>query len=206
MFKDRFEAGKLLAGKLKEYAGKKNVLVLAIPRGGLQIGYEVAKRLHVPLDVVITKKIGYPGNEEYAIGAVGPDGEAYLTEEVVSHEYIEEQKKELLKKIRERYRKYRGTEKLPDLKNKILILVDDGLATGSTMMAAVQYALRQKPAFIVLAVPVTPPAAVEKFRNKVDKIICLETPEIFFAVGEFYENFPQVEDEEAIRLLKEANA
>src|SRR3990167_1166889 len=173
MFKDRFEAGKLLAGKLKEYAGKKNVLVLAIPRGGLQIGYEVAKRLHVPLDVVITKKIGYPGNEEYAIGAVGPD--------------------------RETYRKYRGTEKLPDLKNKILILVDDGLATGSTMMAAVQYALRQKPAFIVLAVPVTPPAAVEKFRNKVDKIICLETPEIFFAVGEFYENFPQVEDEEAIR-------
>ena len=207
MFKDRFEAGSLLADELKEFRGKKGVLVLAIPRGGLQTGYQISKKLDIPLDIVITKKIGYPGEPEYAIGSVGPKGEVYLTEagSDIPQDYIRHEAEELKKAIQERYRKYRGDRPLPDLKNKIVILVDDGLATGSTMMAAVEYLKGDSPAKIIVAVPVAPQETIDKFRKIVDKVICLQIPEFFLAVGAFYEDFPQVEDDEAIRLLKEAN-
>lgn len=204
MFKNRLEAGNLLAEKLQEYTSKKNAIVLAIPRGGLQIGVPIAKKLDLPLDIVITKKIPFPGNPEYAIGAIGPEGEIFITSEITSKEYINEQKEELTQKIKERYKKYRGNLPLPNLKNKIVILVDDGLATGSTMIAAIAYIKKQTPSLIIVAVPVAPMETCKKIEPMVDKLICLKIPEYFYAVGEFYQEFFQVEDDEAIRLLKEA--
>ena len=206
LFKDRFEAGEMLADKLAEFKGK-DAIVLAIPRGGLQIGYPISKRLGIPLDIIITKKIPYPGEPEYAIGSVGPNGHVFLTEigSDIPESYVKAEAEELRKAIQERYKKYRGSKPLPELKNKIVILVDDGLATGSTMMAAVEFLKKEKPAKIIVAVPVAPQEAVDKFSKMVDKVICLHTPDIFYAIGMFYESFPQVEDEEAIRLLKEAN-
>jgi len=207
MFKDRFEAGSLLADKLEKFSGEKEAIVLAIPRGGLQIGYQVSKKLHVPLDIIVTKKIGYPGEPEYAIGSVGPKGEVYLTETGldIPKDYIKREAEELKKAVQERYRKYRGNKPLPDLKNKIVIIVDDGLATGSTMMAAVEFVRREKPAMVIVAVPVAPEEAVRRFERIADKVVCVDIPDFFQAIGMFYESFPQVEDDEAIRLLREAN-
>jgi putative phosphoribosyl transferase len=208
-FKDRFDAGKRLAEKLAKYKNKKEAIILAIPRGGLEIGNVLAKELGIALDIIIVKKIPFPGNPEYAIGAVGIN-ESIVNEDVARSEnvpksYVDSQIKELTKAIKERYDKYRGKKPLPDLKGKIVILTDDGIATGYTMLAAVDIIRKQKPAEIILAVPVAPAESLDKFIGKVDKIVCLETPEIFFAIGEFYGNFTQVEDDEAIRLLKEAN-
>jgi predicted phosphoribosyltransferase len=209
LFKDRFDAGKRLAKELVRYKNKKEAIILAIPRGGLEIGNVLAKELGIALDIIIVKKIPFPGNEEYAIGAVGIN-ENIVNEDVVRSEnipksYVDSQIKELTEAIKERYDKYRGKRPLPGLKGKIVILTDDGIATGYTMLAAVDIIRKQKPAEIILAVPVAPAESLNKFRGKADRIICLETPEMFFAIGQFYENFTQVEDEDAIRLLKEAN-
>ncbi|MBW2992257.1 phosphoribosyltransferase [Candidatus Woesearchaeota archaeon] len=209
LFKDRFEAGERLAKELVKYKNSKDAIILAIPRGGLEIGNVLAKELNIALDIIIVKKIPYPGQEEYAIGAVGVN-ESIVNEDVVRSEnipksYVDGQIKELTKAIKERYENYRGKKPLPNLKGKIVILTDDGIATGYTMLAAVDIIRRQNPAEIILAVPVAPPESLDKFVGKADKIICLEKPEMFFAIGQFYENFTQVENGEAIKLLEEAN-
>jgi len=203
-FKDRQQAGKLLAKKLQKYKGK-DTIILAIPRGGLVIGFELAKALNAPLDILVTKKIGYPGDPEYAIGAVGPNNKFIVTEKSIEKAYIDEQVKKITAAIHEKYKKYKGKVEIPQLKGKTVIIADDGIATGSTMVISIEIVKQQKPKKVVIAIPVGPPETIDKLNKQVDEVICLEQPEVFFAIGEFYEYFPQVEDEEAIKYLKEAN-
>jgi putative phosphoribosyl transferase len=204
-FEDRKQAGEQLAEKLTEYKVKDNVLVIAIPRGGIELAVPVAKKLNTRLDVFVTRKIGAPDNEEYAIGALSETGEVYLKEsdkerysEEEINKVIEKEKKEAKKRVE----KYRGHE-LPSLKDKIVILVDDGLATGSTMLVAVQAIKEQSPETIVVAVPVSPPDSVKKLEYEADEVIVLNVSNMFFAVGQFYKNFPQTTDEKVAELMKE---
>lgn len=208
-FTDRFHAGKLLAEKLMKYKDKKEVIVLAIPRGGLQIGYEVAKALNAPLDIVLTKKIPFPHQPEVAIGAVGHGGEVTLNtplikEHKIPETYIQEQIKLLQRALQEKYKKYKGTEKPIPLKGKTVIIADDGIAMGSTMIAAIHTVRKKQPAKIIAAFPVGSPEAVKKVGYEADHTICLEIPAMFFSIGGYYDSFPQVEDKEAIKLLKKA--
>ena len=208
-FKDRTQAGKLLAKKLQKYKDK-DIIILAIPRGGLAIGYELAKALQAPLDILVTKKIGYPGDPEYAIGAVGPNNTVIVNEDVmkgeaISQKYIDEQVKEITAAINEKYRRYKGKVAVPKVKNKIVIIADDGVATGSTIRVSIQLIKKQNPKKIVVAIPVGPPDTITMLSKEVDEVICLEQPEAFFAIGAFYAEFPQVSDKEAIQYLKEAN-
>jgi len=199
IFKDRFTAGKLLAKELKKYKNKKDAIVLAIPRGGLQIGFSIAKELNLNLDIILTKKIGYPGNPEYAIGAVSLKEEVVDSKEV-SKEYIKNEIKKIRRVLKERYKKYNS--KQINVKNKIVILVDDGIATGSTMLLTIQLIKKQNPKKIIVAVPVGPAENIGLLKES-SEVICLYAPDYFFAIGEFYENFKQVSDEEAVSLLKE---
>jgi putative phosphoribosyl transferase len=206
MFKDREDAAQQLLPELEKYKGNKDAIILAIPRGALQMGAILRDKLDLQLDIVVTKKIGAPGNEEYAIGAVGPDGEKQVNKDVIRYykipqSYIDDEAQRLQHVIKRRYEDYRGNPNPPDLQGKICIVVDDGIATGFTTLASVQYIRRQKPKKIVLAVPVSAVDAHEKLKKEVDEMICLNVREDFFAVGQFYDIFPQVEDEEAIRLL-----
>ncbi len=205
MFKDRYEAGRLVAEKLLKYKGNKDSIILAIPRGALQNGKVMAQELKLPLNVVITKKIPYPENPELTIGAVAPDGSYTLNEaaEGVSEDYIEGEVKEIVKKIKEKYKKLGA--KTPDLKGRIVIITDDGIAMGSTMLSAVKYVKTQKPKKIVVAVPVSSKEGANLIKKECDEFICLNIPLFFMAVGEFYQEFKQVEDDEAKRLLEEAN-
>jgi predicted phosphoribosyltransferase len=195
----------MLAKALSKYNGKKNVIILAIPRGALQIGEVLHRELKAPLDIIVAKKIPHPMSEEYAIGAVGPGGEWFVNPESsadVAPEYIEAQRCRLEAAVEEKYRRYRGERPRPDLKGKTVIIVDDGIATGSTMLAAIHVIRKQQPAKIVVAVPVGPPDTVRRIAEQADEMICLLTPPMFFAIGAFYENFVQVEDEEAIAILQ----
>lgn len=210
VFKDRHEAGIQLVEKLQNYKGNKDALILAIPRGGLVIGYELAKGLQLPLDIVVTKKIGYPGDPEYAIGAVSYD-DIILNEEVVergdiSQSYIDEETERLRKMIKERYEQYRGKQSLPQVKDKVVIITDDGVATGHTMLISIKLIKKQGPKKIIVAIPVAPPSTVTMLGQHVDKVVCLDMPESFMAIGQFYLEFTQVSDEEAIAYLKKANA
>lgn len=206
LFKNRFDAAERLAEKLQKYKGKKNVIILAIPRGALQIGNVLAKRLQLPLDIVLTKKIGHPYNSELAIGAVSLASEIIDPQfRDVSREYIQNEIQELRGKLKERYLKYRGEKPFPKLKDKMVILVDDGVAMGHTMSAAIDLVRKEKPKKIVVAIPVGSAEAVAMLKRKADEVICLSIPESFMAIGQFYQQFEQVEDEEAIRLLKDAN-
>lgn len=205
MFADRFDGGRQLAERLKAYSGQ-DAVVLAIPRGGLQTGYAVAITLKMPLDVVLIKKIGHPYNPELAIGAVSLTGRVLNEEIPAPADYIESETQRLREVLRRRNEQYRGDQPPIDLKDRVAIIVDDGIATGSTMLATIELVRSMKPSKIVMAVPVAPPHSLEKFRKIADDVVCLEAPEYFMAVGQFYERFPQVEDEEAIRLLREANA
>jgi len=206
MFKDRIDAAEQLIPRLAQYKGNKDAIILAIPRGALEIGKVLSDKLDIPLDIVVTKKIGAPGNEEYAMGVVGPDGHAEINEGVakiygIPKKYIDDETQRLKHVIKRRYEEYRGNAGLPDLKDKIAIIVDDGIATGFTTLAAVLYVRRQKPKKIVLAVPVAATDSYKKLEKEVDEMICLSTREDFYAVGQFYEHFAQVSDEEAIKLL-----
>ena len=206
MFKNRTDAAKQLLPKLEKYKNNKDVIILAIPRGALEMGVVLRNELKLPLDIVVTKKIGAPGNEEYAIGVVGPDGEKQINEDIIRYykipkNYIEDEAKRLKHVIKRRYEEYRGDPTPPDLKDKICIVVDDGIATGFTTLAAVQYIRRQKPKKIVLAVPVSAVDSYNKLKKEVDEMICLNVREDFYAVDQFYEIFGQVSDEEAIKLL-----
>src|SRR5438132_5129314 len=206
---DRTEAGQLLAAKLRKYADRPTVLVLALPRGGVPVAYEVARELHAPLDVFLVRKLGLPGQEELAIGAIATGGVRVLNEEVLRAVHLSDEAIESIaaaeqRELERRERDYRGDRPAPDVRGRIVILVDDGLATGSTMRAAVTALRRQDPARIVVAVPVGAPETCAEFQDQADEAICARTPEPFYAVGLWYRDFSQTTDEEVHDLLKRA--
>ncbi len=205
MFKDRTEAGKILAKALSEYKDK-NTIVLAIPRGGVVVAYEVAKALNAPLDLIIPRKIGAPDQPELAIGAVTEDGTTILNQDIVQYlrvpdDYIKTEVKRQVEEIKRRIQRYLGDKPRLSIEGKVVILIDDGVATGATIRAAIASIRKRRPALIVLAIPVGPPDTVKELREDADKVICLMTPEPFFAIGQFYENFAQTSDEEVIQIL-----
>lgn len=202
LFKNRLEAGKKLAEKLSSYKNKKNVLVLGIPRGGIEVAFSLAKKLNAKLSVIITKKITYPSNPEFAVGAASIDG--YVIDEDYKHAEtsLKYAIKEITSEIKKRYKRYTNGD-IPDLKGKVLVLVDDGLATGHTMEAAIKYAKSQKPKKIIAAIPVSSQEAYDKIKKVADEIICLSIPGDFFAVGYFYREFDQLSDEDVVSYLKE---
>jgi putative phosphoribosyl transferase len=208
LFYDRTDAGRRLAKLLKRRI-QGPCIVLAIPRGGVVVGYEVAKELGCPLDVVISRKVGAPAQPELAVGAVAEDGVVFVDEEIaglvgVSRDYVERRAREELLEVRRRAEEYRGGREMPDLSGKTVILVDDGLATGLTMMAAVHMARNKGAEKVVVAVPVSPPETVAKLRRHADEVICLETPTNFYAIGQFYERFDQLTDEETNSILRKS--
>jgi len=207
-FQDRHEAGQLLAEELDFLKGRKDVIILAIPRGGVVVGYEVAKALGAPLEVYITHKIGAPYNPELAIGAVASDGgvvlDGNLTAQLgVPDGYIEAETKRQREEIKRRMTKYQGERPPPELEGKTVVLVDDGVATGATTLVAVRALKKQKPAELILAIPVGPPDTIAGLRREADRVVCLATPEPFWAIGRFYIDFSQTSDEEVIALLDE---
>ncbi|MBI2660051.1 phosphoribosyltransferase [Candidatus Woesearchaeota archaeon] len=208
-FKDRHEAGTKLAEKLIGYKDDKDAIVLAIPRGGVEIGYEIAKFLGVKLDIIVTKKIGLPEDEEFAIGSVAPDKKVMLNEDTIKiynvpKDYIKETAKEISEEIERRYREYKGRYELPILKNRIVIVTDDGIATGFTAKAAINYIKSQMPKKIILAVPVASSRFAEQIKKEVD-FVCLYSTDKFYSISQFYENFPQLGDKEVKKYLNEIN-
>lgn len=209
-FRDRREAGKILAQRLQHYAGSADVVVLALPRGGVPVAYEVARALHCPLDLFIVRKLGLPGREELALGAIATGGIRVLNNDVirllnVPEEVIAFVAKREREELERRERDYRGDRPALELRDKTVILIDDGLATGASMRAAVQGLRARHPARIVVAVPTAAREVCEAFRQEVDEIICAITPEPFEGVGRWYEDFQQTGDEEVRLLLAEAN-
>jgi putative phosphoribosyl transferase len=208
-FRDRAEAGRALARVLSHYAGRDDVIVLALPRGGVPVAAEVAKELGAPLDVFVVRKLGVPGHEELAMGAIASGGVLVLDDGVlrwlgISEEQVQRALTRELDELRRREAAYRNGRPLPDLKGKTVILVDDGLATGASMQAAARAVRRHQPAQIVIAVPVASRATCDKFRAEVDEVVCAVTPEPFHAVGNWYEDFSQTSDEEVRELLERA--
>jgi len=207
-FRDRTEAGKLLAEQLKEYANRSDVLVLALPRGGVPVGYEIAKALNAPLDVLIVRKLGAPGQEELALGAIASGGVRIMNEDVLPFLSLTEEEIERIvareqSELERREKLYRGDRPAPDARGKIVILVDDGIATGASMRSAVEAIKQQQPAKLIVAAPVAARSTCEEFNREVDHetCVCLETPEPFFAVGLWYEDFAQTTDDEVRDLL-----
>ena len=203
MFNDRADAGRQLAEKLRKYSGANSIL-LAIPRGGVTVAYEISKELKIPVDVIIVRKVGHPYNPEYALGAVGVDGSFIHTAhgQGVSQEYIDSMVREKQSEAKERYLELRGDKPPIDLKDKIAILVDDGVATGSTMLMAVMLVKEKNPKKIVIAVPVAPPDTIKQLEKVADEVINLLAPYGFMAIGQYYRDFSQVSTEEAKRMLE----
>jgi putative phosphoribosyl transferase len=211
LFRDRREAGRRLAERLRHYAGRDDVVVLALPRGGIPVGYEVTRELGAPLDVFVVRKLGLPGHPEFAMGAIASGGVAVLNQEVINAIGLpEDSLREVIahewQELARREHAYRQTERAPPVTGRTVILVDDGLATGSTMLAAIAALRKLKPARIVVAVPVAAPETCEAVGEHVDEIVCAETPEPFRAVGLWYEDFSQTSDEEVQQLLSAARA
>jgi predicted phosphoribosyltransferase len=209
-YRDRTEAGVELAKRLGAYANRAEAIVLALPRGGVPVAYEVARALHAPLDVFLVRKLGVPGHEELAMGAVATGDVRVLNAEVVRalgipSSVIDAVAAWELEEVRRRERLYRGDRPPPDVRGKTVILVDDGLATGSTMLAAVKALRLQQPARIVVAVPIAAPDTCELLRAEVDDVVCAVTPEPFYAVGLWYQDFSQTTDEEVRELLAQAS-
>ena len=208
MFTNREEAGKLLASKLMNYKDNKEVVIAAIPRGGVPVGYELTKKLNVSLEIVLSKKIGHPFNKEYAIGAVTLEN-SILSDAAkeVSPVYIYDETEHVRALLKQRHHLYYGEKKPIDFKDKTVILVDDGIATGNTIISCIQLIQLQKPLKIIVALPVAPNSALRKIREmqEVSEVICLSAPANFQAVGQFYEEFDQVNDNEVIEILKKAN-
>ncbi|MDG5761976.1 phosphoribosyltransferase family protein [Natronococcus sp. A-GB1] len=205
-FQDRTEAGELLAEELRE-RGIDADLVLAIPRGGLPLGRAVADELEAPLDVIVAKKIGAPGNPEYAIGAVASDGSVWRNEEAIlgtrsDEEYFQEQRERKAAEARQKVERYRGGRSEPNLAEKTVVVVDDGVATGSTVRACLAKLRSSDADRVVLAVPVGPPTSIAELEEWTDEVVCLERPGRFMGVGQFYRNFSQVSDEEAMAYLE----
>jgi putative phosphoribosyl transferase len=208
IFTDRAEAGRRLGEALRKFKGK-DVVVLGIPRGGVVVAYEVAKALGAPLDVVITRKIEAPGEPEFALGAVTQEGDVIMDKQAAeslgaSREYLDAQVKQKKEEVKERLQRLRGEAAYPSLEGRVVIIVDDGIATGSSVSAAVMSVRRRSPKAIVVAVPVAPEDAVETLAADGNEVVCLETPAEFMAIGEFYSRFDQVEDGEVKRILDES--
>jgi len=207
MYKNRQHAGKELATVLATYTDAKNAIVLGLPRGGVVTAYEVSFALHLPLDVICPRKVGAPNNPELAIGAVTETGDGYFNEDVISYlnvsqEYIHEASLEEQRRAQIRTNSFRQGRAPLSLENKIVIIVDDGLATGATMKAAILSLKGKKTKKIVVAVPVSPPETASEIQALCDELVVLHTPWHFQAVGQFYEDFRQTTDEEVIELLK----
>jgi putative phosphoribosyl transferase len=206
IFRNRADAGRALARRLGNYANRPDVLVLALPRGGVPVAYEVARVLNVPLDVFLVRKLGVPGQEELAMGAIATGGVRVLNEDVVRtlqipDEIIESVAESQWRELERRERSYRDDRPLPEMQGRTVILIDDGLATGSTMRAAVAALRQQGPARIVVAVPVAARATCKEFSDEVDEVVCVQTPEPFYAVGSWYDDFTQTSDAEVHALL-----
>ena len=209
LFADRRDAGRVLAGLLTKYANRDDVLVLALPRGGVPVAFEVAHALRAPLDVFIVRKLGVPGHEELAMGAIATGGVRVLNEDVVGALSLSTTVSDAVaareeKELERRERIYRGARTPPDVRERTVILVDDGLATGSTMRAAVAALRKQRPARIVVAVPVAAAETCEEFKTEVDETVCAATPRMFNGVGRWYEDFSQTSDDEVHELLAQA--
>lgn len=203
IFKGRYDAAMRLVKKLEKYRGKDGV-VLAVPRGGVPIGYVIAKELGLPLEIILSKKIGHPYNPEFAIGSVTLHGTVINDNVIdVDRDYIQRTVDSILHNLKEKSKLYMGSHKPVSLENKIVILVDDGVATGSTIKASILAIRKNDPQRIIVAVPVSPPETAVKLREMSDEFICLHTPQDFYGVGQFYDDFSQVSDEEVIHQLKE---
>jgi putative phosphoribosyl transferase len=211
MFWNRSDAGIQLALKLGRYRGRGDTIILALPRGGVATGYELARALNAPLDVLIVRKIGFPGQQELAVGAVSETGTVVLNQSIissggVSSGYIQAEGEQQKQEIARRIALYRAGKSLPALEGKTVILVDDGVATGATIKAAIETLKQEKLARLVVALPVGPPETVDALRTMVDDIVCLLTPKYFTSVGIHYQDFTQVSDQEVVDLLKKAAA
>lgn len=208
-FRDRVEAGRHLAEVLKPYAGRPNLLVLALPRGGVPVAYEVARALHAPLDVLLVRKLGVPGHEELAMGAIASGGVRIVSEDVIAMLGIPDRVIATVaaaeeKELERRERLYRDGRPPLDVRGRVVILVDDGLATGATMRAAAAALRTQHPEWLVVAVPVAPPETCEALRAEADDVVCALSPEPFVAVGAWYDDFAQISDDEVRALLRRA--
>jgi len=206
-FNDRQEAGRLLGSELKDYAGKKTV-VLGVPRGGVIVASALTSVIGAELDIVLSRKLGAPGNPELAMGAIAEDGKVFLNENLLAYigagnNYIQEEKKHQLAEITRRVDLYRKVRPKVSLKGRIVIITDDGLATGATMQAAVLAVRQESPEKLIVAVPVAPGETLEKLESDADEILCLQAPAFFAAVGEFYKSFKQITDEEVLAVLRE---
>jgi len=210
IFQDRFHAGKLLAEKLRKYAAKENIVLLAIPAGGVPVGYMIAKELEIPMDVIIVRKIQIPWNTEAGFGALTWDGETVLNEILIKHlglteKAIEESIRKTRRVLQERIKKFRGDKPMPNLKGKVVMLADDGLASGFTMLAAARSIKKKKSCRTVVAVPTASAGAIELLSNEVDEIVCLNIRSgPIFAVADAYKKWYDLTDEEAIKILKKA--
>jgi len=209
MFLDRKDAGRQLARKLQAYASDPRVLVLGLPRGGVPVAYEVAQALHAPLDVFLVRKLGVPGQEELAMGAIASGGVRVLNAQVIhalriSSVVIDSAAAAQMRELERQQRAYRGDAAFPSLAGRTVIVVDDGLATGSTMRAAVRALRQSHPARVVVAVPVAAPDTAESLRREADEVVCVDTPHFFEAVSLWYERFSQTSDDEVRDLLEAA--
>jgi predicted phosphoribosyltransferase len=208
-FPNRAEAGRVLATKLSKYAGSDDVIVLGLPRGGVPVAYEVAQSLRVPLDVFMVRKLGVPGFEELAVGAIASGGVRVLNEDVVralpnADEIIDAVTERENLELERREQQYRSNRPAPEISGRTVILIDDGLATGATMRAAVKALRQREAARIVVAVPVGPPDTCKEFEDVADEVVCASAPEFFQAVGQYYEDFSQTSDDEVRDLLARA--
>lgn len=206
-FQNRGHAGAQLAQKLTHLKDGENLLVLGLPRGGVVTAAEIARALDAPLNVIICRKIGAPGNEEFAIGAISEAGGLFLNQELIAafgadHAYLDAAIARELEKIAHYQKEFRGGKQLPDLKNKTVVIADDGAATGMTIKAAIDAAGKQSPERIIVALPVAPPDTERELKKIADEVVILETPSNFHAVGQFYADFRQVETEEVQKILR----
>mgnify|MGYP002624174160 CR=1 FL=1 len=209
VFRNREEAGRELAGLLEPYKDREDVLVLALPRGGVPVGYEVACALKAPMDICLVRKLGTPGHEELAMGAIASGGVQVINQEVVTPfgipaPVIQEVARREGEELARLERAYRGDRPAPEIRGRTVILVDDGIATGSTMRAALQALRAQKPAKIIVAVPTAPPSSCREMRDLADEVVAVMRPEPFNAVGQWYEDFNQTTDDEVRELLEDA--
>ena len=208
-FRDRTEAGQLLAAKLRAYANRPDVLVVALPRGGVPVGFEIARALHAALDVIVVRKLGVPGQEELAMGAITTGGVRILNRPIVEALGISERQINLVAAEEQgagarRERLYRSSRTVPEIRDQVVILVDDGIATGSTMRAAIAALRKQLPAHLVVAVPVAPISTVRELQAEGEEVVCVQAVEPFGAIGAWYEDFTQVSNEAVCDLLEQA--
>jgi len=208
-FRNRQEAGREVAARLRKYANREDVLVLGLPRGGVSVAFEVATALEVPLDIFVLRKLGVPGHEELAFGAIGSGGVRILNADIVDRLEITQLEvaavtQEETKELERRERRYRGSRPPLDVRGRTVILVDDGIATGASIRAAIHAIRKMRPTSLVVATPVAPRATCKLLRQEVDELVCVDIPEPFYGVGQFYQDFSEVSDEEVVALLDRA--